>query len=98
METFTEFTERFIVAVFGNRLLEEINELLLQLAEVDTILRAFRSRHRRLYVCEVYFKHLRVVDLAAARDAKEPLRSEVTAESVYGFFGATGCFKVLAGL
>src|SRR5437762_11515830 len=62
------------------RRLQFIVERVLQLSELDAILRPFRSGDARLYGCEIQFENARVLQLPFLRHAEESLRLEIVSK------------------
>src|SRR2546425_1548692 len=72
-----DFVFRFVVTVFVDWLLQQVDESSLQLRQFDSVLRALWTRHTWLDGREIEIKHGAVMALAFARHPEHALRFEV---------------------
>ncbi len=79
---------RFAIAAFRDRPGEDLPEGLLEIVQVDPVLRPLRPGHARLDIGEVEFEIDGVIDLPLARHPEHPLRLEVVFKRGALFFGA----------
>src|SRR5947207_15421827 len=77
---FPEVAVGFAVASVLERLLEERTKNAAELRQIYTVLRAFRSRHARLYISEIEFEIDAVIHFAFPRHAEHFLRAEIILE------------------
>src|SRR5690606_21028871 len=87
--------DRLVEAVLGRRLAEQRSELLLDVAQVDAVLRALRAGQAGRDGAQVELHDLAVVDVARLRDAEELLCPEVRLEGLDLGLGAPGAAEVL---
>ena len=85
---------RLVEAVLGRRLAEQGGELARDLADLDTVLRPLGTRQARRDVAEVESHHLRIVDVARARDTEQALGPEIGLEGLDLVLGAAGALEV----
>src|SRR5262249_40203466 len=76
----------------------QLGELALEIREHDPILWPLWTGDTRLHLSEIQFKHLTVVALAFAWNAKHALGFEVVAERFYLFVSPSSGRQILAGL
>src|SRR5205823_3866222 len=89
-EATVKFRWRFVIAVFGDRLLEKLDELVFEVRQIDAILRALRPGHAWLHFSQIEFEHLAVFALSFARNAEHALGLEITADG-FNLFITTTC-------
>src|SRR5471032_871063 len=86
-----------VETVFGRRLGEQFREVGLDVADFDTVLRAFRAGQRWGHRCQIQGYHAGVVDLAFFWHAEQVLRLEVAFECSDFSFAAAGALEVIDG-
>src|SRR5471032_964872 len=87
----------FIETVFAGWLGEQFCEVGLDVADFDTVLRAFRAGQRWSNRSQIQCHYAGVVDLASFRHAEQVLRLEVAFECSDFSFAAAGALEVIDG-
>ena len=93
-----QLVRRLGIPVLARWLLKQAGKGLFQVRQIDPILGAFGTGHRRLDIGQVEFQNLAVAALVFAWDAEHVLGLEVASKGVDLLLAATGCCEIPAGL
>ena len=89
---------RFPIAAIGDRLLQQLDELVFQIRKRDAILRPLWTGNAGHDGREIKFQHGRVIALAFSRNAEHALGLKIIPHRLYLFIGSARRFQIKTGL